>query len=117
MVDTMENDRKVGQIIETLKRQYKTNKYGRLHRALLKEGVETDLYIGMGMEIHYPDAYDPLFTLYVFDDANLVILDRCESELKDDPILQKTLKIAESLKYEVKEISELSREERDLYFC
>jgi hypothetical protein len=70
----------------------------------------------MGMEMHYPDAYDPLFTLYVFDKENLVILDRRESELKGDPILQKTLKIAESLKHKVKELSELSEDERELYF-
>jgi len=113
----MEKDEKVKQIIKTLKRQYKTEKYGNLHKALLKEGIETDLYIGMGIEMHYPDAYDPLFTLYVFDNGNLVILDRRESELKDDPILQKTLKIAESLKYKVKELSELSEDERELYFC
>jgi len=117
MVDTMEKDEKVKQIVKTLKRQYETDKYGKLHKALLKERIETDLYVGMGMEIHYPDAYDPLFTLYVFDKENLVILDRRESELKNDPILQKTLKIAESLKYKVKEINELSEDEQELYFC
>jgi len=117
MVDPMEKDKKVEKIIDALKRQYDTDKYGKLHRALSKEDIETDLYIGMGMEMHYPDVYDPLFTLYVFDNENLVILDRRESELKDDPILQKVLKIAESHGYKVKEIGELSKDEQELYFC
>jgi len=116
MVDTMEKDEKVKQIVKALKRQYKTDKYGKLHRTLSKEGIETDLYIGMGIEMHYPDVYDPLFTLYVFDKENLVILDRRGSELRNDPILQKTLKIAESLGYNVKELGGLSKDEQEVYF-
>lgn len=117
MVDDMGEDERTKLVIKTLKKQYETEKYGKLHRALLKEGIETALYVGMGIEMHYPDAHDPLFTLHVFDNENLIILDRRESELKEDPILQKTLKIAKSLKYKIKKLSELSEDERELYFC
>lgn len=112
----MAEDERTKLVINTLKKQYETEKYGKLHRALLKEGIETALYIGMGVEMHHPDAHDPLFTLHVFDNENLIILDRRKPELKD-PILQKTLKIAKSLKYKVKELSELSEEVRELYLC
>jgi len=110
-------DEKVRQIVKALKRQYKKDKYGKLHRALSKQGIETAFYVGMGIEMHYPDAYDPLFTLYVFDSENLVILDRRESELKNDPVLQKILRTAKSLKYNIKEVQDLSEKEQEHYFC
>lgn len=111
----LERDEKVKQVVEKLKKQYETEKYGTLHRALSRKGIHTDLYIGIGIEMHYPDAYDTLFSLHVFDEDDLLIVDRRES--CDDSTLQRTLKIVRSLGYKVKSFDELTEEEQEYYFA
>lgn len=113
MVDEMP-DNNVKRVIEILRKQYETEKYGKLHRALLKEGIVTDLYVGFGIEMHYPDVYNPSFTLHVFDKENLVILDKREST--NNAVLQKTLDIVTSLGYQLKSIEELTKKEWKRYF-
>ena len=112
MVDEMQDN--VKHVIEILRRPYETEKYGKLHRTLLKEGIETDLYIGFGIEIHYPNVYNPSFTLHVFDKENLVILDK--RELTNKEALQKMLNIVTSLGYKIKSIEELTEKEWKKYF-
>jgi hypothetical protein len=56
MVDSMQ-DKRTKHVIETLQKQYKTDKYGRLHRSLFKHGIRTELYIGDGIEMYYQYFY------------------------------------------------------------
>jgi hypothetical protein len=110
-------DEKTKHVAETLEGQYKTEKYGNLHRALLKQGIRTDLYVGKGIEMYYPYAYKPILTLQVLDDENLVILYKHEPKLKDESrIIQEIWKVAKSLKYKVMQINELP-EEKPEHFC
>jgi hypothetical protein len=111
-------DEKTKHVAETLEEQYKTEKYGKLHRALLKHGIRTELYVGEGIEMHYPYLYKPILTLQVLDDENLVVLYKHEPKLKDESrIIQEIWKVAKSLKYKVMQINELSEEESKPYFC
>ena len=55
MVDSVQ-DKRTKHVIETLEKQYKTEKYGKLHRSLFKHGIRTELYIGDGIEMYYPYA-------------------------------------------------------------
>jgi hypothetical protein len=110
-------DEKTKDVAETLEGQYKTEKYGKLHRALLKHGIRTELYVGEGIEMHYPYVYKPILTLQVLDDENLVVLYKHEPKLKDESrIIQKIWKIAKSLNYKVMQINELP-EEKPAHFC
>lgn len=102
-------------IVEILRKQYMSSKYGKLHQALLKNGIEAELYIGIGIEMYHPNAYNPSFMIHVFDEDNVVIMDRRESDI-DDSKVQKTMEIAKSLGYELKLIDELTEEEEEFYF-
>ena len=116
MVDSVQ-DKRTKHVIETLQKQYKTEKYGRLHRSLFKHGIRTELYIGDGIEMYYPYFYKPVITLQVFDDKNLVIIYKHEPKLKgESQIIKKIRKIAKSLNYRVMQINELP-EEKPEHFC
>jgi hypothetical protein len=116
MVDSMQ-DKRTKHVIETLQKQYKTEKYGRLHRSLFKHGIRTELYIGDGIEMYYPYFYKPVITLQVLDDENLVIIYKHEPKLKGDcRIIKKIRKIAKSLNYKVMQINELP-DEKPERFC
>ena len=56
-VDSVQ-DKRTKHVIETLEKQYKTEKYGKLHRTLFKHGIRTELYIGDGIEMYYPYFYN-----------------------------------------------------------
>ena len=110
MVDSVQ-DKRTKHVIETLQKQYKTEKYGKLHRSLFKHGIRTEPYIGDGIEMYYPYFYKPVITLQVFDDKNLVILYKHEPKLKgESQIIKKIRKIAKSLNYRVMQINELPEE-------
>jgi hypothetical protein len=83
-------DEETKRVIAVLEKQYKTEKYGRLQRALRRQGVRTDLYIGLGIEMYYPSAYRPVLTLEVSDEDNKVTLYKHEPKLKNKSrIIQK----------------------------
>jgi len=104
-------DEETKRIIAALEKQYKTEKYGRLHRALKRHGIRTDLYIGSGIEMYYPNAHRPVLTLEVSDEDNMVTLYKHEPRLKDESrIIRKILKTAKALKYEVIQINEIPKE-------
>jgi len=110
-------DEEIKRVIAALERQYKTEKYGRLHRALKKQGIRTDLCIGLNVEMYYPNAYRPVLTLAVSDEDNFVTLYMHEPKLKDESqIIQKIWKIAKSFNYKVIQINELP-EEKPEHFC
>jgi len=116
MVDSVQ-DKRTRHVIETLQKQYKTEKYGKLHRTLFKHGIRTELYIGDGIEMYYPYVYKPVLTFQVLDKENLVILYKHEPKLKGDSlIIEKIRRIAKSLNYKVMQISELP-EEKPEHFC
>ena len=110
MVDSVQ-DKRTKHVIETLEKQYKTEKYGKLHRTLFKHGIRTELYIGDGIEMYYPYVYKPVLTLQVLDKENLVILYKHEPKLKDKSrIIKKIRRIAKSLDYKFMQINELPEE-------
>jgi len=111
MVDCMPNKSKV---VKILKKQYVSSNYGKLHQALLKNGIETELYIGIGIEMYYPDAYNPSFIMHVFDEDNLAIIDK--REYANEPLVKRASKIAKSLGYKVKDFDELTKKEIEFYF-
>jgi hypothetical protein len=111
MVDFMPDKHKV---VEILRKQYMNSKYGKLHQALLKNGIETELYIGIGIEMYYSDAYNPSFIMHVFDEDNLVIIDK--RECADKHLIEKAFEITKSLGYRVKDFDEITEEEIELYF-
>jgi len=111
MVDFMPDKHKV---VEILRKQYMNSKYGKLHQALLKNGIETELYIGIGIEMYYPDAYNPSFIMHVFDEDNLVIIDKYE--FANEPLVKRASKIAKFIGYKVKDFDELTEKEIEFYF-
>ncbi|MGC9014516.1 MAG: hypothetical protein ACP5KW_09110 [Thermoproteota archaeon] len=101
-------DDETKRVIETLERQYKTEKYGKLHRALKKHGIRTDLYVGLHIEMYYPNAYKPMLTLEVSGEENWVTLYKHEPKLKyKSRIIKKILETVKSLGYKVIQINEL----------
>lgn len=101
------------EIEEQLLRQYREDKYGKLHRQLEEAGVPTDIYIGIGMEMYYPSEEQKEFGLNVFDSENLVVYFSQEKKLgrESEKKLRKTIGIAKNLGYEVKSFEILSDEE------
>lgn len=110
MVGNME--RKTKNVVKRLNEQYQNSKYGKLHKKLLENGINADLYVGIGIEMHYPDAHDPSFVIHLFDSQNMAIID----VRGDDEALPKALEIIESLKYRIRRLDKMSKNEIEEYF-
>ena len=101
------------EIESSLIRQYRKEKYGKLHKLLEKAGVPTDLYVGIGMEMYYPSEEDKLWCFNVFDEQNMIVVcvwpKRLTSEQKG--VLNRSVIIAKQLNYVVKDYARLSKKE------
>ena len=62
-------------------KQYKEDKYGELHKALEKGSIETDLYVGIGMEMYYPTEEEKVWCFNVFDEENMVVVSHLAEEI------------------------------------
>ena len=100
-------------IESSLIRQYRKDKYGKLHGLLEKAGVPTDLYVGIGMEMYYPSEEHKIWCFNVFDEQNIVVVcvwpKRLTSEQKG--VLNRSVSIAKQLNYIVKDYTQLSKKE------
>ena len=96
-----------------LVKQYQEDRYGNLHKALQKAGIETDLYIGIGIEMYHPSEEDKVWCFNVFDDENTVVLFILPKRLSHEQrkTLDKATKIVKSLDYKVRDYSQLSKKQ------
>jgi hypothetical protein len=101
------------EIEEQLLRQYREDKYGKLHRQLEEAGIPTDLYVGIGIEMYYPSEEEKEFGLNVFDSENLVVYFSQNRKLGDESQkkLRKTIGIAKKLGYDIKSLETMSHKE------
>ncbi|MDG6995728.1 MAG: hypothetical protein JRN52_07385 [Nitrososphaerota archaeon] len=94
-----------------LVKQYQEDRYGNLHKALQKAGIETDLYVGIGMEMYHPSEEEKVWCFNAFEDENMIVV--CIWPKRLSPDQRKTLKkaksIARSLDYKVKDYRKLSK--------
>ena len=101
------------EVESSLIRQYRKDKYGKLHKLLEKAGVPTDLYVGIGMEMYYPSEEDKIWCFNVFDEQNTIVVfvlpKRLAYEQKE--ILNRSVAIAKQLNYVVKDYARLSKKE------
>lgn len=96
-----------------LLKQYQEDTYGKLHRALQDAGVQTDLYVGIGIEMYYPSEEEKEFGLNVFDFENLVLYFKQQKRLRreSDKKLKVATQIARKLGYQVRSFDALSEKE------
>ena len=99
------------QVEKQLLKQYKEDRYGNLHRALQRAGIETDLYVGIGMQMYHPSEEDKVWCFNVFDDENMIVVCIWPKRLSQDQrkALDEAKSIARSLDYEVKDYKKLSK--------
>jgi hypothetical protein len=105
--------RSAKQVEKQLLKQYQEDRYGNLHRALQRAGIETDLYVGIGMEMHHPSEEDKVWGFNVFDDENMIVICIWPKRLSPDQrkTLDKAKSIARSLDYKVKDYRKLSKKQ------
>jgi hypothetical protein len=103
------------EVEKQLLNQYQKDRYGNLHKALQSAGIETDLYVGIGMEMYHPSEEDKVWCFTVFDDENIVVICIWPKRLTPDQrkTLKKAMSIARSLDYEVKDYRKLSRKQTE----
>ena len=103
------------EVAKHLVRQYQEDKYGKLHKALQRASIETDLYVGIGMEMYHQSEEDKVWCFNVFDDESMVVICIWPKRLTPDQrkTLKKAMSIARSLDYEVKDYRKLSRKQTE----
>ena len=101
------------EIEQQLLKQYKEDKYGELHKALEKGSIETDLYVGIGIEMYHPTEEEKVWCFNVFDEENMVVVSIWPKRLSGEQrlALEKAMKIARGTGYKVRDYGHLSQKQ------